>query len=93
MVITTVRVQPRPEKRREILQVLMDLCEQIMRHEGCVSSSVFQDLEDAGSFYMIKQWKSFYDLEKHKKSKDRSILLGLNSLLTEALDFRYAKRL
>jgi len=50
-------------------------------------------MEDVDSFYFIKEWKTYTDLEKHENSKERSILLGLKSMLTESLDIRYAKRL
>ena len=93
MVITSIRIHARPEKKKEILQAITDLSKQIMMNKGCVKSSLYQDMEDSDSFYIIEEWKSFEDLEEHKKSKEFSILRGLNSMLAESLDIRYAKRL
>lgn len=90
MIITTIKLHGLPQKRKEILQTITGLADGIEKYEGCHNACLYQDLHDKDIFYFMEEWKTAVDLEKHKKSKSYSVLFGLESLLVEALDIKYA---
>lgn len=86
-------IHARPEKKKEILQAITDLNNQVMTNEGCVKSSLYQDLDNLDSFYIIDEWKSLEDLENYKNSRELAVLHGLNSMLSEVLVVKHASKL
>jgi quinol monooxygenase YgiN len=90
MIITTIKIHGLPQKRKEILQTIKGLVDQMAKDDGCKRADLYRDLYDRDVFYIMEEWKTVSDLEKHKKSKSLAILFGLESLLVESLEIQYA---
>ncbi len=89
MVITEIIIHARPEKRKEILQTIKGLSEQLTKTSGCVDVGLYQDIEDENVFYVMESWMNKHDLEKFKHSRLLTVLLGLKSLLVESPEINY----
>jgi quinol monooxygenase YgiN len=90
MIITTIKIHGRSEKRREIVQTFKGLPEQLIQNEGCLKTNLFQDLDDNDTFYFTKECQTREDLGKFKISKSLAVLLGLETLLVESVEIKHA---
>ena len=90
MIITTIKLHGLPQKRKEIVQTITGLADEMAKFEGCHNANFYQDLHDKDIFYLMEEWKTAIDLERYKKSKPYAVLFGLESLLVEELDIKHA---
>lgn len=90
MILTTIKIHSQHQKRKEILQTIRGLAEEIAKADGCNGADLYQDLCDKDVFYILEEWRTEKDLEKHKKSKSLAVLFGLESLLVKSLEIQHA---
>jgi quinol monooxygenase YgiN len=83
MIITTVKMKGREDKRREILQTIREIASQVRRCKGCAGVSCYQDIDDKNVFYNVQEWRTREDLNDHLNSKLFAVLLGIKSILAE----------
>ncbi len=57
MIITTIKIHCRKEKRKEIVQTIKGLTEQLTKDGGCVKADLYQDLDDKDTLYFTKEWQ------------------------------------
>ena len=93
MMITTVKILCRKEKRKEIVQTIQGLMEQLIKEGDCVKADLYQDLDNKDILYFNEEWQTRKDLEKYKTSKSLAVLLGLESLLAESVEINHAVKL
>lgn len=83
MIITTVKMRGREDKRLEILQTLRGIAGQVRQCKGCVGVDCYQDIDDKNVFYTMQEWRTRQDLDDHLNSKLFAALLGITSILAE----------
>ena len=88
MIIAKIIMNALPEKRKEVLQTLLSMIEEIRQEKGCLSYQVFQDIKDENGFSLVQEWETREDLEHHMRSDWFSVLLGTNILLNEKQDIQ-----
>ena len=93
MIITTIKIHCRKGKRKEIVQTIKGLTEQLPKDGGCVKADFYQDLDDKDTLYFTVEWQTRKALEKYKTSKYLAVLLGLEPLLTDSVEIRHAVKL
>ena len=81
MVLLFLKMNVRPEKRKELLQTLEAIMERVRKETGCVKANLYQDMENDRGFMLIEEWRNQQDLENHIRSDSFSVLLGANGLL------------
>lgn len=77
-----------PEKQKEVLLTLLSLTEPPGKEKGCLSYSIFSDIEDKNVFNLISEWETREDLDSYIKSDKFSVLIGTKSLLCEPIEIR-----
>ena len=92
MILTTIKVHGQPAKRKEIIQTINELADQMAEEEGCLKADLYNDLEDKDTFYFMEEWSTKKDLDKFQNSRSLSVLLGLESLLVESLEIKHAAK-
>lgn len=90
MILTTIKVHGQSAKRKEIIQTINELAGRMADDEGCLKADLYIDIDDKDTFYFMEEWSTLGDLEKYKKSKSLTVLLGLESLLVEGLEIKHA---
>lgn len=90
MIITTIKMHGLPQKRKEIIQTVRGLADQMAKADGCNHADFYQDLHDKDIFYLMEEWNTATDMENHKKSKSYAVLFGLEALLVESLEIKHA---
>ena len=83
MIIATLRMAARPERREEVEQIVRGILESTRVQRGCQSYSFCQDVEDANSYFILEQWATQADLEEFIRSKNYRKLLAAMELLSE----------
>lgn len=90
MILTTIKIHGRAEKRTEIVQTIRGLSEQLIEREGCLKADLYQDLDDKNIFYLLEVWPTRKHLESHMTSKSQAVLLGLETVLAKSLEIYHA---
>ena len=66
MIFVRITMHVLPDKQLEVTQTLLSMIEPTGKEEGCLSYSVFCDVEDKNVFNLPEEWKSREDLDNHK---------------------------
>lgn len=83
MIIASVRMTALPEKRVELVQTLLAWLRIVRNEAGCIAYRLCQDLEDENSLWLVGEWDTQSDLDKHFRSDSFAVLQGARSLLRE----------
>src|SRR5208337_3881004 len=84
-----VRLKIFPEKRKEFLQTVQVLHDDMKREKGFTRSSVFQEGTDMDVFNLIEEWDTQGDLEMFTKSELFRVLIGALKVLSKDTEIRY----
>ena len=77
MIIATIRMAIPPQKRDEALKILTSMAEQWRDEPGCLSCSIYRDLEEKNVLMLEEVWKSQEDLDLHLRTDEyRNLLLS-----------------
>lgn len=86
MIVVRMTMIVLPEKRLEMLQTLRSMVGPVEREAGCLSHSVFNDIQDENRFCILETWKNREDLDRHIVTDRFGALLGAKVLLCEPID-------
>lgn len=92
MIIASVKLKGLRDKRREIVQTINGIADQVRRCEGCAGVHCYQDINDRNVFYYIQEWRTRQDMNDHLNSKLFAALLGIQSILAEPPQIEYMSR-
>ena len=81
MVLIIVRMNVRPEKRKELAQTLHSIIGQVRKESGCLHAGFYQDAENETGFLLVEQWATQKDLDDHLQSDIFTVLMGAGSLM------------
>ena len=81
MVIIFVRIEVRPEKRRELSQTLHSIVRQVRKESGCLHSGFYQDFDNEKDFLVVSEWETQKDSDDHLRSDVFTVLMGTASLM------------
>jgi quinol monooxygenase YgiN len=83
MIVVRMTMTVLPEKRLEMLQTLLSMIGPAEREPGCLSHSVFCDIQNENRFCILETWKMREDLDRHISADRFGALLGARVLLCE----------
>ena len=76
-------------KKKEFLQTVNTLHEDMKREKGFTKSLVFQEVNDPEVFHLTEEWDTQDDLEMFTKSEAFRVLMGVLKVLCKETDIRY----
>ncbi len=85
MMIVKITMFVLPEKQLEVMQTLLSMIEPAGKEAGCLSYSVFCDIEDKNCFSLLGEWETREALDLHIMSYRFGVLLGTKTLLSEPM--------
>ena len=88
MIILRITMHVLPKNQKEVSQTLLSIIKPIGKEKGCLSYGAFCDMEDENIYSLIEDWETREDLDRHMASKNLSVFLGLESLLSEPLEIQ-----
>ena len=89
MVLVTLRMSVRPERRSDLLETMRGMLEPARVERGCLSYRLYEDVEDGNTFVLVEEWKTQRDLESHIRSDNQRRMLALMDLLSEQPELQF----
>lgn len=89
MIVVTIHMHVRPEKRTEWLQTICALMGLVREETGCVSSRFYLDVENDDAFCLLETWATQRDMDNHLRSSNCGVLFGAMQLLSEAPEITF----
>ena len=89
MILSTLKMIVRPERRRDLLETMRGMLEPARVERGCLSYRLYEDVENRNAFVLLEEWATQEDLERHISKDNQRRLLALMDLLSEQPEFRF----
>ena len=90
MVVVTLTMHARSEKRRELLQTLYELLPLLSKEQGCRDVRVYMDAENINHLILVEEWDTQQDVERHMQSNYCDVLRGAMQILTNSSEIRFS---
>ena len=81
MVIVSIKIKVWPVKRKEILQTIHSILEEVQNSNGFVKSDLYQKVDDENEFLLIEEWATKKDSDAHMGSDIFTVLKGAGGLM------------
>ena len=82
MILTFIKMNVRPEKRKELRQTIRSIVQEVRKENGCVDSTFYQNSENENDFFLFEEWENRQVLDDHLRSDGFTVLMGARSLLS-----------
>jgi len=89
VILATLRMIVRPERRSDLLETIRGMLEPARVERGCLSYRFYQDVEDRNAFVLLEEWATQEELERHITRDNERRLLALMDLLSEQPELRF----
>ena len=83
MIVVRITMQVLPEKQKELVQTILSMIVSMEKAVGCLSYSLFCNMEDKNLLNLLEEWQTREDLDHYLRSDMFGVLLGTKSSLTE----------
>ena len=82
MFLAFIKMNARPEKRKELLQTIQSIVAQMRKENGCVDSNFYQNAENENNIVLFEEWATRKTLDDHLRSDIFTVLICASSLLS-----------
>lgn len=90
MVIKTLRMVVKNDKRDEVMQTVRGILESTRwTQSGCISYRFYQDIENKNAFILVGEWKTQEELERHLRTSIFKRLLMVMELSKEMPEIKF----
>jgi len=89
VILATLRMVVRPERRHDLLETMRGMLEPARVERGCLSYRLYEDVENRNAFVLLEEWATQEDLERHISKDTQRWLLALMDLLSERPELRF----
>ena len=55
MILTFIKMNVRPEKRKELRQTIRSIVQEVRKENGCVDSTFYQNSENENDFFLFEE--------------------------------------
>ena len=77
------------EKRKELSQTIASLIGSIRTENGCQRCDFCQSMEDENELFLLEEWDTRENLNRHLKSERFRVLRGAMNLLQEPYEMMF----
>jgi quinol monooxygenase YgiN len=89
VILVTLKMIVRPERRSDLLGTMKGMLEPARVERGCLSYRLYEDIEDRNALVLLEEWATQEDLERHISKDSQRRLLALMDLLSEQPELRF----
>lgn len=89
MILSTIRMMIPPKKRDDALKILRSITEKCRDDFGCISSRIYEDLQENNVLLFEEIWKAEKDLDRHIRSKEYLNLLLVVEMAVKHPEIRF----
>ena len=68
LIRSSIRLHISLDKQKEALDLIQSVCKQIQSEPNCLSTRLYRDFNESGTFMIEELWTSENDLRRHLKS-------------------------
>jgi quinol monooxygenase YgiN len=76
MIVGTLRIQPSPDRRRDVLEVLRSVQEPVLAQPGCAAFRIYEEQGADKAVVLVERWESEETLKAHLRSESYRRILG-----------------
>lgn len=74
-IFSVIRIEPVPEKRKEILCIFRSIKGPVLAKSGCLDCIICEEDGDEGAILFMEQWQTWEDFTRHIRSEIYSKIL------------------
>ena len=89
MIVATARLVVNPKQRKALWETVRGLLGPKRFEKGCLTYHLYQDCEDQDAFYLVEEWKTKADLERHMCSEDYKMILAAIDMCVKAPEVKF----
>ena len=89
MILVIIRMKVLDEKRKELSQTIASLIGSIRTENGCQRCDFCQSMEDENELFLLEEWDTRKNLNRHLKSERFRVLRGAMNLLQEPYEMMF----
>ena len=89
MILATLKMVVRPERRGDLLEAMRGMLEPARVERGCLNYCLYEDVEDRNTFFLLEEWETQQDLERHILTENQQRLLTVMDFLSEQPELRF----
>lgn len=89
MIVATARLVVEPKQRKALWETVRGLLGPKRFEKGSLGYHLYQDCEDQNVFYLVEEWSTQADLERHICSKDYTRILAAMDMCSEAPEIKF----
>jgi quinol monooxygenase YgiN len=89
MVVGTLRILPRANRRAEVLEILRSVQGPVLAQPGCTECRIFEEQGPEPAVVLFERWESQAALEAHLRSEMYGRILGALELSGGRPDIRF----
>jgi quinol monooxygenase YgiN len=78
-------------KKDEFVTSMHTLARRIRKENGCLGYSVYRDVEREDTYSIIAEWQTRQAMEKHFKTQNYELIIGIARVLCETLEMTIAE--
>jgi quinol monooxygenase YgiN len=76
MIVATLRILPRPERRGDVLEILRSIPGPVLTQPGCGACRIYEELGPENAVVLVERWGSAAAFEAHVRSEAFRRVLG-----------------
>jgi quinol monooxygenase YgiN len=89
VILATLKMIVRPERRGDLLEAMRGMLEPARVERGCLNYCLYEDVEDRNTFFLLEEWETQQDLERHILTENQQRLLTVMDFLSEQPELRF----
>ena len=89
MVVGTLRILPRSNRRAEVLEILRSVQGPVLAQPGCAECRIYEEQGPEAAVVLLERWESPAALETHLRSETYRRILGAIELSGDRPDIRF----
>ncbi|MHC4153163.1 MAG: putative quinol monooxygenase [Planctomycetota bacterium] len=83
MIVLNIKMHVYPEKRKELMQTVNSLIEDMKNMQQCHTCDLYQNANDENTLILTGEWEKQEDLDTYFRSEPYRVLLGAMSSLSQ----------
>ena len=76
MIVGTLRIQPAPDRRGDVLEVFRTVQGPVLAQPGCAACHIYEEQGPEQAVVLVEMWESQAALEAHLRSEAYGRILG-----------------
>ena len=91
MILYQLKIEIKPFKTDEFIKSTCSIVRRIRKGKDCLGFGVYRDLEKEKIYRLVGEWQTRPAMEKHFKTQDFEILVGVARFLGETFEMKVAE--